>query len=441
MTAAQLESILRAVAPLDLDGLQVYVGLETEVRFGMNPSPCGCWGVTGLGVDIDLRPHLGERWRGRGVGIVIADQHVRGIYPPDIASVELLGLALHELAHNLPWLPLARRCAAFAETPDDADADAHREKTRAFVQEMPPDDGDLGRRVAFAHHRFHTHGDTWLRAALHCWHRVRALGSDLPLPSVIDLQRSGVQRAVQAWHYNRAIGDEPARLSACSFAEILEKPLPSQFRELWEMDCNAFADSMREEIMTTPVEKKLAGASGEQREVYWTPIAPDVLKRRQELAAIITEDAAAEGERERPVSSTLRRVELSILKAKAKAARRELLKTAPDRFQERRAHLMQQLEALDKRIKNQTHNLERTEINVQRFQEHAEKAAGERGFNIGKTVREIESWAGKYLEEAKSAAARADQRRIDLADSKAERETVRRELVAVEKKMLQADPK
>lgn len=234
MTAAELEAILRAVAPIDLAGLQVYAGLETELQFGMHP--CGCWATTRFGIDIELRRHLGERWRGRGIGMLIADNHVRSAYPPDVASLEILGLALHELAHNLAWLPLARRCNAFAQ---DADGD---DRTRAHVQESLQTMSSGDRRAVFVAHQFHDHGEKWIRAALHCLQRVRALGQDVCIPAVIDLQRGGVERAANAWHYYRALGDEPTRMSACSFAEILETPPPSEFRALWEMECANFAD-------------------------------------------------------------------------------------------------------------------------------------------------------------------------------------------------------
>lgn len=182
-------------------------------------------------------------------------------------------------------------------------------------------------------------------------------------------------------------------------------------------------------------------AGGSERVPYWPPLSDGALARRRELVAILTEDAAADAQRKNnSLLSTMQRLELSLLTSKAKAARRELQRTAPERFTRQKQRLADQLEALDKTIHNTAHGIERAELNLRGFLEQAEKAAGECGFNIGKTVSQVEAWADKFIKEAKGAAARADQRRIDLAKLKRERAALLRELAALETKMLEANP-
>jgi hypothetical protein len=89
-----------------------------------------------------------------------------------------------------------------------------------------------------------THGDRFLRAALHLCHRAELTGAWVPTAQVCGGWR---YRLSPARAYRAALGDEPRRLTGAAIRDVLDSPAPGPFARLWAAD---LAHHTREE--TTP---------------------------------------------------------------------------------------------------------------------------------------------------------------------------------------------
>lgn len=210
MTPALIEFRDRIMPALAPEARDIYV-LEHPAEWQL---PVDTAAFTIRGRHIGLRDHLCKvgQWQGWRPAIIFIDQ------PADPS--ELLGLALHELAHALP----------FEELADVEPTAEDRQKQEEFLlawQSIDPT--PLLQATPWL-----GHATPFVRRALHLVYRAALLRREVGLPCVMDC---GTYRLSGLWKYRRALGDEPKRMAGCSFREIEETPMPVAFRELFEADC------------------------------------------------------------------------------------------------------------------------------------------------------------------------------------------------------------
>ena len=70
------ERLAVALAPIDLEGVPVYVVAQSELSTAFASLP-SCFGFTRFDLDLLLESELGRRWQGRGAAMVIADVSMR----------------------------------------------------------------------------------------------------------------------------------------------------------------------------------------------------------------------------------------------------------------------------------------------------------------------------------------------------------------------------
>jgi hypothetical protein len=127
---------------------------------------------------------------------------------------DILGVALHEAAHLVPWPTFPPGSAAIGYRP------AAEAETIAAIYAEPrhagPDPG---------------HGADFVRCAIHLHARAASAGVEIPYPAL----RIG-------WQYHlpptamlaRALGDEPERMQHTPFIEVLRTPAPAAFTRFFE---------------------------------------------------------------------------------------------------------------------------------------------------------------------------------------------------------------
>lgn len=201
-------------------------------------------------MDLYLQPHLGERWRGRGPAMVVDDcllrdevaatlggfsERLRDVVEPRLWAVALPNfyrLVLHELGH------------AFALGGD-------HKPLEAAVQGAIRSHGygglvaDIDKRIeadpGLVRQRPYHSPVSWLRLVIHLQHRAAALGvAAAPEP----IERWGCSPFPL---YVEALGGEPVRLTRLPVGEILQRPLPAEYRRLVLADIDRFS---------TPVSRK-----------------------------------------------------------------------------------------------------------------------------------------------------------------------------------------
>lgn len=229
-----------AVAP-ELRGRPFYVMLTSDLPVSERSRTTA--GHVSPTMDLYLRPYLGERWRGRGPAMVVHDcllqgeiaatlggfsERLRDVAKPRLWRVALPNFyrtVLHELGHVFAlggdYEPLGA---------------AGQESIRshgygglvADIDKRIEADPDLDRQ-----RRYHS-PVSWLRLVIHLQHRATALGVAVaPEPT-------------ERWHcspfpdYVRALGDEPERCAGLPVAEILQRPLPAEYRRLVLTDIDQF---------------------------------------------------------------------------------------------------------------------------------------------------------------------------------------------------------
>ena len=242
---ADLESLCRSLAPADVT-TPLYILFRHEL-----PEDCIGANVRGLwapGLDLLARNVLGDRWRGRGVGLLLdaistswdgfcMDAQSGAIDSPDSHLVPLLiGITLHELAHELQNRPPRSRSLS-PDHPDAAFTAAHALNfLRATPDEWPAESGPQAPRPMAGH------GKRWIRAALHLHHRAACLGVKLPRHYIAQTSFYGLS---PIGDYAAALGDEPARMVQASFKQIRRQPMPPAFIELWDADLAAWSARSR----------------------------------------------------------------------------------------------------------------------------------------------------------------------------------------------------
>lgn len=238
--AARGEMLCHSVAP-ELAGSPVYIVLRSELPgdWAGGEEYAGC---TIAHLDLILRPTLEKRrrWRGRGPAMLIDPAAVAAAaqYRPRLARKRVFlpaffGIVLHELAHilDMDFVP--------KHEPEEWWVRAGR---RLFSEPAAPDSRPTNGPGALVPWRMHEW--PFIRIALHLAERAADAGV---LPhNVIDLSEYGLSSTFQ---YARALGDEPARMSACDFATIRRATPPATFADLWNADVDrwvAQAETMNE---------------------------------------------------------------------------------------------------------------------------------------------------------------------------------------------------
>ena len=227
------ENLCRQCAPIDLGSHPVYPVFAHELS---EPSDL-FWGCTSALLDIAMRPTIGSRWRGRGPCFMVNAQalyeiarrqcEVSGLPPLPRFKMLCLAVGLHEIAHVL------------------ADGHNFREASPAaserIVETLVPIFKNFIRRESpiFGTDEVERrdHDERWIRCALHLHHRACATNYwpllAMQLDVVADLELYGLS---PVWKFERAIGDEPARLIGLSIAEILASEPPGEFSKLYTAD-------------------------------------------------------------------------------------------------------------------------------------------------------------------------------------------------------------
>lgn len=195
-------------------------------------------------LDEYLRPHLGERWRGRGPTVVVADallrdeiaatlggfdERLRELVEPRLWRVALPNfyrLVLHELGHVFA---LGGRYEPLGTAGRKSIRSHGYSRLVADIDRRIEADPGLGRQ------RPYHSPTTWLRAVVHLQHRATALGvAVVPEPT----ERWGCSPFPL---YVEALGDELERFAGLPVAEILRRPLPAEYRRLVLTDIDRFS--------------------------------------------------------------------------------------------------------------------------------------------------------------------------------------------------------
>jgi hypothetical protein len=211
-TTARLQAVALAIAPELLQSPLYVLALPDDYPNLEN--------IGGIHTTFDyvLQQHLADRGLWRGAGNII------GINAVDDETA--LGCLIHETAHAVPFsFPLIDVVQPSAEQ-----VACHRRLIQ-LANELDDTDRLTAPWVG--------HGADWIRRVIHLRHRVEMLtGNETPYPAI----------QVAGWHYrlpnpldfHRALGNEPARLMDCSFAEIEATPAPHEFSLLFDQGVAAW---------------------------------------------------------------------------------------------------------------------------------------------------------------------------------------------------------
>jgi hypothetical protein len=202
VSTADVEKLLRLLAPHELRGVPLYIVRKADVPEHLGGA-CGADGWTSPTLDLQLRPVIAERWRGRGVCLVASGE-----------GMGLVACAVHELAHALD------RPTLYAELPTGFDADSMAEHTRRELTGPALTAAD----VMVSHHSPH-----WCRLALHIACRAGRVNCGPALADVF-----GYRHLVPfAYHMGKAIEDEIEHHLDAPLSHLDGVPLPAEFLDLW----------------------------------------------------------------------------------------------------------------------------------------------------------------------------------------------------------------
>ena len=181
-----------------------------------------CCGWTSDFLDAQLCETLSSagKWRGRGFATVISD--TRNGRPA--SPREKVCTALHELAHHLEVL--ARGSTVVKRTV--------QELAPFLDPPSKPVDKAMIDRVIGPRPAWHKHGVAFTRACGHVAHRASLAGFPAALS---DLGAAGrPYRLSEPQAYLFALGDEQRACESEPLLDVLRRPAPSRFVELFERD-------------------------------------------------------------------------------------------------------------------------------------------------------------------------------------------------------------
>lgn len=216
---ARAECLCRAVAPLDLADVPLYIVPQSRLPDHLGGKAV-CDGFTSPRLDLYLQEVIGPAWRGRGPCMVVNDDFESHMDARDVES-DIFHTVLHELAHIL------LRPTAHRHQPSDNPALLQFEALcmgNAVSREDEP---------AETAAPFQGHGHRFIRAALHLRHRAEVLGTLVPMFGYCAGAYYGLSHPNR---YREALGDEPVRLADRRIRDILDTPYPKAFWRLWSTD-------------------------------------------------------------------------------------------------------------------------------------------------------------------------------------------------------------
>ena len=229
--AADLEQLGHAIAPRDLDGLPIYIGLTSELPPEFAAESMG---YTCPSLHSALRGVLPDR--GPGPAVVLDDlragadtrKMLPGIGDAKLrryVADTLTGTFLHELAHVLETdepFSLTPRDQLFGIAFREALAAHHVKERRQVAATGRPIAPDLV-----------MHGLTFTRIALHVLNRAARLGIAVPPAEVCASIRYVMS---DAQRYESCLWPELEQLADAPFAEIRRAPAPYFFQALYDAD-------------------------------------------------------------------------------------------------------------------------------------------------------------------------------------------------------------
>ncbi len=208
---ARATALCRAVAGRDLDGLPLYILLQTQVAGVMGHENFSD-GFTTPNLDLNLQSVIGNAWQGRGPCMVLNDVSLTEDNFPEDVEFMTLSVVLHELAHILDHpMPVDIHMVP--------DAGRIEFETMVIANALKHEYRPLS--VAYDGHE-----DAFIRIALHLHYRAAVAGVKTILNILCAGRRYGLSHAHR---YMEALGDEPAEMMHLPFAEITRAPPPEAF--------------------------------------------------------------------------------------------------------------------------------------------------------------------------------------------------------------------
>lgn len=202
MTAALAEQLLRKLAPHELRGVPLYLLHKRDVPEHLGGA-CSADGWTSPTLDLQLRPVIGPRWRGRGVCLVASGE-----------GMGLVACTVHELAHAID------RPALYSALPTGFDGPSMAERTRREL---------TGPALTTADVMTTHHGPKWCRLALHLACRAGRFNCGPPLADVLGY----AHLLPYAYHLARTLEAEIEHHLDAPLSHLDGVPLPAEFVALW----------------------------------------------------------------------------------------------------------------------------------------------------------------------------------------------------------------
>lgn len=215
---ARAKALCRTVAGRDLDGLPLYILLQSEVADVMGEANFSD-GYTTPNLDLNLRSCIGVAWRGRGPCMVLNDVSIADEHFPEDVDIVAFSTVLHELAHildrpvpvDLQTLP-TDNCIEFETM---VISNANQQEYRPLPT------------------AYHGHEAPFIRIALHLHYRATVAGVET-IPNILCAGwRYGLSHAHR---YMEALADEPNRMIHLPFLQISRTEPPTDFTNLWLQD-------------------------------------------------------------------------------------------------------------------------------------------------------------------------------------------------------------
>jgi hypothetical protein len=243
----KLSARLLEIFPAELAGAAVYILTGDEAGPGFLDLGTACIAYTGAALDLKLQPRLEAlgRWSGRGFATIFPqfEQYVQqmsslvsnaverssgGHLLPDTFAGDLVerivwSTTLHEFSHHVEHL-LEWHLTAI---PGTSQSEWVAEPTDQVYAKFPRNNQPPWLWPGY-------HGDRFVRAAAHVFHRAARFGiDDEEFAYSFAGDRYGLSPASA---YAQALADEVQAHSGEPISLILESPPPEAFQQLWRAD-------------------------------------------------------------------------------------------------------------------------------------------------------------------------------------------------------------
>lgn len=160
-----------------------------------------------------IREATPDEFRGHCAGMLVCDEHLRRL-DPIAAGIVFDSLAIHEAAH------LATGCHVPVDVPTNGLVE--------LIQTPPATWPEYANKPKWA-----THDARFIRALCHIHHRFESRRVRVILDQAFDYERYGLS-SIEA--YREALGGEPKTTSWLPLREVLSRPMPDDFCNLWGRD-------------------------------------------------------------------------------------------------------------------------------------------------------------------------------------------------------------